>query len=293
MLDLSQIRLELNEYIESDLQFESIHSSRLVEAMRYAVLGGGKRLRGCLVCATATSLGSSLQTALPAAASVEYMHAYSLVHDDLPDMDDADMRRGKPSCHNAFGSALAILTGDALQSLAFTSIANCTELTSSQRASCVASLGDASGWNNMVGGQAMDMELEGRLIEDEKVLVTLNDAKTGALFRACTELGALVAGHEQESKAFGLLSKFGRWLGAAFQITDDVLDVTSSLAELGKPIGADNAAGKHNFVSHLGVEGARNKATAMLANALSILEEMNLQGSALAEIAQISINRTS
>ncbi|MCY3884757.1 MAG: polyprenyl synthetase family protein [Gammaproteobacteria bacterium] len=290
---MSYIRSRLNEYIELDLQIESIHSPRLVEAMRYAVLGGGKRLRGCLVCATATGLGSALQTALPVAASVEYIHAYSLVHDDLPDMDDAEMRRGKPSCHKAFGPTMAILTGDALQALAFSSVATCNDLTDSQRVSCIAILGDASGWKNMVGGQAMDMELEGKEIDEEEVLSKLNDAKTGALFRACTELGAILAGQEQESKHFRLLSKFGRRLGAAFQITDDVLDVTASADELGKPIAADVASGKHNLVSHLGVEGARNKASKMLANALTILEELRLQSSVLAEIANLSVNRAS
>lgn len=293
MPNLNQIRSKLNEYVESDLQIESIHSPRLVEAMRYAVLGGGKRLRGCLVCATALDLGSSLQTALPVGASVEYMHAYSLVHDDLPDMDNAAMRRGKPSCHKAFGSTLAILTGDALQSLAFTSVATRNDLTDSQRVSCIAILGDASGWSNMVGGQAMDMELEGRLINDEKVLVRLNDAKTGALFRACTELGAIVAGYGQESRHFRSLSEFGRRLGAAFQITDDLLDVTANSVELGKPSGADTAAGKYNFVSQLGVDGARKKASNMLSNALAILEELSLQSSVLAEIADLSVNRSS
>lgn len=292
MSGLVEIRSRLNDFIESELQLESIHSPRLVEAMRYSVLGGGKRLRGCLVCATATSLGSTLQSSLAAAAAVEYIHAYSLVHDDLPDMDDSDTRRGKPSCHVAFGSAIAILVGDALQPLAFSTIAECKELAEWQRVACVAILGEASGWNCMVGGQAMDMESEGKAIEDTAVLATLNDAKTGALFRACTELGATVAGYKQDSSVFGQLSKFGGRLGAAFQITDDVLDATGSLKGLGKPAGADLAAGKRNFVSHLGILGAKNRANTILKDALDVLQELRLEESMLAEIANQSVNRT-
>ena len=292
MNSLTEIRSRLNEYIESELQLESIHSPRLVEGIRYSVLGGGKRLRGCLVCAAATSLGSTLRQSLATAAAVEYIHAYSLVHDDLPDMDDADTRRGKPSCHVAFGSATAILVGDALQPLAFSTIAECDELADWQKVSCVAILSDASGWNNMVGGQAMDMEAEGQSIEDEQTLTMLNDAKTGALFRACTELGATVAGYKPDSRVFRLMSKFGRRLGAAFQITDDVLDATGSTEELGKPAGADLVAGKRNFVSFLGVQGAKNKASAILEDAMGVLLQLNLGDSLLVEIADLSVNRT-
>lgn len=292
MSGLIEIRSRLNDYIESELELESIHSPRLVEAMRYSVLGGGKRLRGCLVCATATSLGSTLQQSLATAAAVEYIHAYSLVHDDLPDMDDADTRRGKPSCHVSFGSAFAILVGDALQPLAFSAIAGCEELSEWQRVACVAILGDASGWNCMVGGQAMDIESEGRAIEDAAVLATLNDAKTGALFRACTELGATIAGYKQDSSVFCLMSKFGRRLGAAFQIADDVLDATGSTEGLGKPAGADLVAGKRNFVSYLGILGAKEKANTILKEALAVLQELKLEDSILAEIADLSVNRT-
>lgn len=292
MSSLIEIRSRLNEYIESELQLESMHSPRLVEGMRYAVLGGGKRLRGSLICATAASLGSTLEQSLATAAAVEYIHAYSLVHDDLPDMDDADTRRGKPSCHVAFGSTIAILVGDALQPLAFSTIAKCAKLADWQRVSCIAILGEASGWNNMVGGQAMDMESEGQSIEDERTLVILNDAKTGALFRACTELGATIAGYKQDSKVFRRLSEFGALLGAAFQIADDILDATGSTEDLGKPAGADLVAGKRNFVSHLGIQGARNKANRVLKDALAVLQELRLQDSMLAEIADLSVNRT-
>ena len=292
MSGLVEIRSKLNEYIESQLQLESIHSPRLVEGMGYSVLGGGKRLRGCLVCATATSLGSTLQQALATAAAVEYIHAYSLVHDDLPDMDDSDTRRGKPSCHVAFGSAMAILVGDALQPLAFSTIANCEELSDWQRVACVAILGDASGWNCMVGGQAMDMESEGKTIENATDLAILNDAKTGALFRACSELGATVAGYKRDSSVFRLMSNFGRRLGAAFQITDDVLDATGTTEDLGKPAGADLIAEKRNFVSHLGIQGAKDKANTILKDALAVLQELRLEDSLLAEIADLSVNRS-
>lgn len=293
MIGWREIRSRLNEYIESDLQIESAHSPRLVEAIRYSVLGGGKRLRGCLVCAAATSLGAPLPPALSVAAALEYIHAYSLVHDDLPEMDDAAMRRGKPSCHVAFGSAMAVLVGDALQPLAFSTVANCKNLADWQKVSCIKALSNASGWNNMVGGQAMDVELAGTTVEDDEILATLNDAKTGALFRSSTEMGVIVAGHNEKSKEFRLLSEFGGRIGAAFQITDDILDATGTLMELGKPVGADSNADKRNFVSQLGVRGAQEKVGAMLENALALLDELRLRDSTLAEIANLSVNRNS
>ena len=290
-MDLRTIRSRLNEFLDDDLKLDSIHSPRLVEGMRYAVLGGGKRLRGCFVCATTLSLDGTLDWALAPAAAVEYMHAYSLVHDDLPDMDDSPLRRGKPSCHAEFGASTAILVGDALQSLAYSTIANCTHLDPEQRVVALQILSDSSGWEHMVGGQALDMELEHRTVDNASVLDVLNDAKTGALFRACAGIGAVVAGYDRNSIEFQSLVSFAKNVGAAFQITDDVLDATRHSDDLGKPTGADASAGKNNYVSYIGVEGARRKAEELLDSALSLLAHLRLKESTLAELAALCVNR--
>ena len=292
MTELANIRSCLNQYLESDLAIESDLSAELVSAMRYAVLGGGKRLRGCLVCATSSSLSAPWEKACAPAAAVEYMHAYSLVHDDLPHMDDAELRRGQPSCHVAFGETVAILAGDALQALAFSAIADCEELTHEQRSISLSILAQSSGWMNMVGGQALDMKLEGQQVDDTSVLDALNGAKTGALFRACSEIGSVVAGYKPNSREFELMSRFAGAVGLAFQITDDVLDASQSEQELGKPTGADAQSGKCNYVTLLGLDVARDRSHELLGEALTILEELGLGRSVLAEIAGLCVNRS-
>lgn len=289
---LQTIRLRIDDFLKTDLSFEPKHSINLAEGMKYAVLGGGKRLRGSLLCASALSLNGSMDAALPPAAALEYIHAYSLVHDDLPDMDDAPTRRGQPSCHAKFGSTTAILVGDALQSLAFSTLANCEKLTKQQRVDALRVLADASGWANMVGGQAMDMELESGHVEDETELDALNDAKTGALFRASAEIGSIVAGFSFATSEFQGLSEFASLVGAAFQITDDLLDATQHSDTLGKPSQADSQAGKLNYVTYIGIEGAKSKSRKLLANAFTVLDRLNLHDSTLAEIANLCVNRS-
>ncbi len=292
MIGLQAIRRRVNDFLESDLSFESKHSTQLSAGMKYAVLNGGKRLRGSMVCASAIGLNGSLEAALGPAAAVEYLHAYSLVHDDLPDMDDASMRRGKPSCHAAFGTTTAILVGDALQSLAYETLAKCRELSSQQRVDALKVLMEAGGWANMVGGQAMDMELENRTVADSSTLDVLNDAKTGALFRASAEIGSVVAGFDPATAEFQSLSEFAGFVGAAFQITDDILDATQHSDILGKPAQADGTAGKLNYVTYIGVEGAQIKAKKLLDNAFEVLERMDMRDSILAEIANLCVNRS-
>lgn len=292
MIGLQAIRQRVNDYLELDLSFESKHSTQLSDGMKYAVLNGGKRLRGSMVCASAIGLNGSLEAALGPAAAVEYLHAYSLVHDDLPDMDNASLRRGKPSCHAAFGTTTAILVGDALQSLAYETLAKCGELSSQQRVNALQALLDAGGWANMVGGQAMDMELENRTIADSSTLDVLNDAKTGALFRASAEIGSVVAGFNPATSEYRSLSEFAGFVGAAFQITDDILDATQHSDVLGKPAQADGTAGKLNYVTHIGVERAQAKAAKLLGNAFDVLDRMDLQESTLAEIANLCVNRS-
>ena len=289
---LDALRDEVENYLGRDLELHSEHSDRLIESMRYAVLGGGKRIRGVLVACTAQSLGADVEAALPVAASAEYLHAYSLIHDDLPDMDDSDLRRGRPSCHIAFGATTAILAGDALQSLAFSSISDSESLNAVQKAGCVASLARATGWRYMVGGQAMDMELEGAESASLDDVRKLAQAKTGALFSACLEMGCHVAGFDESTSENVKLSSFGFKIGEAFQVVDDYLDATQTAEALGKPTQADAEADKVTYVSELGVEGTKAFANQLIGEALDDLSDAGLATSELAEIARLCIERT-
>lgn len=291
MDDLGQIRHRIEEDLDARLQLTSVHSSALVEAMRYSVCGSAKRVRAILVCATALGLGTECSKALAPSAAIEFIHAYSLVHDDLPDMDNADTRRGKPSCHRKFNNAIAILTGDALQTLAFATILDATALTIQQRTDCAAILADASGWRYMVGGQAMDMELMNHTVPDLDQLFTMHEGKTGALFRAAVEMGVIVAGFGKDTAQFRAMSNFGTKIGIAFQLTDDLLDATAAVEQLGKPVGADLLAGKKNAVSFLGVDETRNRANQYLTEAFGILESVDGDLTLVQRLAEECVHR--
>lgn len=224
--------------------------ARVQEAMRYSLLGGGKRIRAALVLEFARLGGAEPEKAMPLACAVEMVHAYSLIHDDLPCMDNDDFRRGKPSCHKQFGEACALLAGDALLTLAFETAAS----TGSARA--VAELARAAGCQGMVGGQMLDLAAEGRSIplEDLRRLYAL---KTGELLRVSALLGCIAA---EKPELEGVALDFTRALGIAFQVTDDILDVTGSAEKLGKPVGSDAGNEKTTYVSLLGLEGAREEA---------------------------------
>ena len=275
MYDLEQIRQQIEMDLEARLQLTSVHSSTLMEAMKYSVCGPAKRVRAVLVSATTLGFGAEIFNALPPAAAIEFIHAYSLVHDDLPDMDDAETRRGKPSCHKRYSNTIAILAGDALQSLAFSTILDATELTVQQRAECAAVLASASGWRNMVGGQAMDMELMNRTALGLDELFTMHEGKTGALFRAALEMGAIVSGFARDSAPYRAMSNAGTKIGIAFQLTDDFLDATAADGQLGKPAGADSLAGKKSAVAFLGIDETRKRAIQYLNEANGILESVN------------------
>ncbi|MXZ55980.1 MAG: polyprenyl synthetase family protein [Gammaproteobacteria bacterium] len=293
MYDLDHIRHLVELDLEARLQLTSEHSSALVEAMKYSVCGTAKRVRAVLVCAASVGFGAEINTALPPAAAIELIHAYSLVHDDLPDMDDSDTRRGQPSCHKQFGSTIAILAGDALQTLAFSTILDAAELTEQQRTDCAAVLANASGWRYMVGGQAMDMELMHRAIHDLDQLFTMHEGKTGALFRAALEMGAIVAGFSRESEQFGTMSEAGTKIGIAFQLTDDYLDATAENEQLGKPAGADSLAGKKNAVAFLGTEETRNRAIQYLNEAVEILKSVDADMTLVQRLAEECVHRQS
>jgi geranylgeranyl diphosphate synthase type II len=240
---------------------------RLTEAIRYVLLGSGKRLRPTLVLLAAEACGGSIDQAMPAACAVEMVHAYSLAHDDLPAMDDDDLRRGRPTCHKVYGEAMAILVGDALLARAFEVRATDIE-PPALAARCTAVLAQAAGATALVGGQAADlagMQTNGNLGE----LEAIHRRKTGALIVASLRLGGTVAG--ASSEALAALEAFGWQLGLAFQITDDLLDVAGSQAAVGKRVDKDAARGKVTFPQLLGVEESRRRAARSIAEACAAI----------------------
>ena len=223
---------------------------RLQEAMRYSLLAGGKRVRPVLTLAFCEALGGHRQSALPLACALELVHTYSLIHDDLPCMDDDELRRGQPTCHTVYGEATAVLAGDALQAEAFRLMAQAPELSGEQRADAVLELARACGGDGMVAGQLMDVE---QIVTNEEELRLMCGLKTGAMIQAAAVLGCVAADASGETRERA--RAYGRHIGLAFQIRDDMLDVTASETELGKPVGSDRSEGKHTFADMLGLEG--------------------------------------
>lgn len=266
---------------------------RLMAAMRHAALAGGKRLRPLLLVETARMLGHDGEGVLQAAAAVELLHCYSLVHDDLPSMDDDDLRRGKPTVHRAFDEATAILAGDALQTLGFELIADsATHPDPAVRSALVLGLARAAGLGGMVGGQMLDLAAEGRYGEaplSEADIRRLQAMKTGALLAFSAEAGAVLAGADAETRA--QLLAFGRALGAAFQIADDVLDREASAEALGKRTGKDAGKGKATLVAVLGVAGARAECDRLVAEAVQALEGFGAKAEVLRQAARFAAAR--
>src|SRR3954452_8908655 len=265
----------------------------LFAAMRYAVIGGGKRLRGFLVLEGARQFAVSRQAALRVAAAIEMVHAYSLVHDDLPAMDDDDLRRGKPTVHKAWDEATAILAGDALQSHAFTVLAEeDTHADPAVRVELVRCLSKAAGPRGMCGGQMIDMlaEQSGEAL-DEVAIGRLQTLKTGKLIEFAAEAGAIL-GKAPALQRHALLA-YGRDLGAAFQIADDLLDATASAEETGKATGKDAAAGKATLVGLLGLERARLQAERLVAQAKDHLDGFGERADLLRMLADFTIERRS
>jgi len=264
---------------------------RLADAMRYAALGGGKRMRAFLVMESAALFSVSETCAARVAASVEMLHAYSLVHDDLPAMDDDDLRRGKPSTHRAFDEATAILAGDALQSRAFEVLAEPDTHSDSQaRCELVAALGGAVGARGMAGGQMIDMLTEGAALTDSQV-ARLQALKTGRLIQFSAEAGAILGRAPLAQRH--LLAAYGRDLGAAFQIADDLLDVEGTTTELGKTTGKDVAAGKATMVAVLGPERARAQAVMLARQAAEHLDIFGPRAGLLQALAAFVVQRRS
>ncbi|MBL4637784.1 MAG: (2E,6E)-farnesyl diphosphate synthase [Proteobacteria bacterium] len=264
-------------------------SAQLLAAMRYSTLNGGKRLRALLVYATGEALGANL-TALDApASSVEMIHAYSLVHDDMPIMDDDDLRRGQPSCHKAYGDATALLVGDALQSLAFESLCD-EELTPRQQSQMVKTLAQRSGLLGMAGGQAIDLESVGKEL-DLSSLQTMHELKTGALIRASVRMGALASTNSDDS-SLTKLDRYAYCIGLAFQVQDDVLDVIADTDTLGKTQGADIALNKPTYPALMGLEQAQQKAHDLIEQAQAQLDDLAYDTQALSALAQFVVQRS-
>ncbi|MFC2589007.1 MAG: polyprenyl synthetase family protein [Ottowia sp.] len=255
----------------------------LGEVMRYAVQGGGKRLRPLLALAACEAVEGAPQAALRAACAVELIHAYSLVHDDMPCMDNDVLRRGKPTVHVRFGQAQALLAGDALQALAFEiltpepSAATSADMPAAMQAALCRLLARAAGADGMAGGQAIDLASVG-LPLTEPELRAMHRRKTGALLLASVRMGAACAAHPLPAAALQALDAYGQALGLAFQVVDDVLDVTADSALLGKTAGKDAAAGKPTYVSLLGLEAARQLAADLLAQAENALNALQASG---------------
>lgn len=255
----------------------------LIAAMRYSALAGGKRIRPKLVLASCLALGADPHRGLPAACAIEYVHTYSLVHDDLPAMDNDDLRRGKPTCHKVFGEATAILAGNGLLTHALGLISTTDLYPPEIRLAMLAQLTDAAGHRGMLAGQCQDLLSEGQQI-DQPTLETLHRNKTGALINTALNLGALASGQAM-AEDFARLSRYGAPLGLAFQVIDDVLNVTGDPARLGKATGTDAALGKCTYVQLLGLQGAQTYARELTLQALDALSGYGSSADTLRSIA--------
>ena len=263
--------------------------ARVYQAMRYSALAPGKRLRPLLVLASARLFGVARSSALQVAAAIEMVHAYSLIHDDLPAMDNSDLRRGRPTCHKAFDEATAVLAGDGLLTMAFDTLSHPdTHGSPAVRCELVAALAAAAGAAGMVGGQMIDLIAESQIL-DIGAITRLQRMKTGALIAFSCEAGAILAKAPHELRT--ALRGYAHDLGLAFQIADDLLDVEGSAEETGKPVGADAAAGKATFVSILGVERARAQAELLINQAVAHLDLFEQRAELLRQVARFVIDR--
>lgn len=279
---------QVDRALDKYTQFSADCPDNLCEAMRYCLLAPGKRLRPRLVLLAAELCGATAVDALPAACAVEMIHAYSLIHDDLPAMDDDDLRRGQPTCHKKFDEATAILAGDALQALAFQVLAQ--EIRPAETAArCCAELAQAVGAESLVGGQAADLAGEHIAGGDEVSLRSIHRRKTGALITVSLRLGASVAGAGGEQ--MDALTTYGNCLGLAFQITDDLLDATGEQASMGKRVGKDSRRGKRTYPTLLGVEESRQLVRRQTEEAEEAIELFCDRAAPLIELARFVVER--
>jgi geranylgeranyl diphosphate synthase type II len=289
-LYLEQERDRINRVLENSLA-PAEEPSAVLEAMRYSVSAGGKRLRPLLTLAAAKTLGEESEQVLEVACAVEYIHTYSLIHDDLPAMDDSNLRRGKPACHRVFGEAVAILAGDALLTMAFERLALYGLKSGRERAALMISsdLAQASGAAGMIGGQALDLQAERRALNAEE-LERMHSLKTGAMIKAAVRCGALAS--EATAAELRALTGYGACLGLAYQIVDDLLDRERGAEELGKPAGADQIRAKATYPALLGDTAARQRAETLHHDSLVHLKSLGRPAEILQGLADCLIFRT-
>ena len=284
------LRARIEGVLDGALELPDAASARLRDAMRYSALGGGKRLRPILVYTTGTALGAPLDALDAPAAAVELIHVYSLIHDDLPAMDDDDLRRGRPTCHRAFDEPTALLAGDALQAQAFEVLAGrIAGGAADVPLAMIRELAGAIGTAGMAGGQAIDLESVGRSL-DVAAVENMHRRKTGALIRASVLLGAIAAGVASGDR-YAALGRFGAEIGLAFQIQDDILDVEGSAGSLGKTPGADAARNKPTYPSRVGLAEAHRLALAAHDRAIEALAPLGASAATLAQLARFVVRR--
>lgn len=263
--DTARVEAALDAYLsEAGCQGQQ----EIVRAMRYSALAGGKRLRPVLTLAFCRACGGDAELALPFACALELIHTYSLIHDDLPCMDDDDLRRGRPTSHKVFGEGMAVLAGDSLLTLAF-DVAARAETAPACTVEAMGVLAHEAGYRGMIGGQVLDLAAEHQTLTED-ALITLQDLKTGALIRAAARMGCIVGGADAAQRAAAV--RYAGKLGLAFQIRDDMLDIEGNAAEFGKPIGSDEKSGKSTFPSLLGLEGCRARVRTLTDEAIAALD---------------------
>lgn len=288
---LSRKKDSVDKTLEKLVPPAKIFPSSIHEAMRYSLFAGGKRVRPILAIAAAEALGAKTADLLPLAGTLELIHTYSLIHDDLPAMDNDDFRRGRPTCHKVYGEAIAILAGDGLLNMAFEVLSDPRRLKSvpaNRLIAIIKEISTASGVAGMVGGQVVDMESEGKDI-DFPTLEYIHTHKTGTLIRASVRVGALFAGAGK--RHFTALTHYGEMVGLAFQIADDILDITGKQEEIGKDVGSDIKKGKKTFPSFYGLEESRRRAVEVVDKAIFALKDFDRKADPLRELAKYIINR--
>ncbi len=289
---LARRAAEVNEWLDRFVPSETTPPEQLHRAMRYSLLAGGKRLRPALVLAAGESFGADTDDLMPAACAIEMIHTYSLIHDDLPAMDNDDLRRGRPTCHKAFGEAVAILAGDALLTQAFRVLAaDVPKRDAERQVRVIREVANAAGTvDALIGGQMADIESEGQTV-DGSMLEYIHRSKTGAMISASVVIGGTVAGANEGQ--IEKLREYGRRIGLAFQIADDILDVTSTSEELGKTPGKDEAANKATYPAIHGIAASQERARQLVEEAVEIVSGLGVKTQVLEEIARFIIARRS
>ncbi len=290
--DLQQCQQRINAFLLSLFKGKENDISPLAKAMQHGLLLGGKRIRPFLVYATGKMLGANLEQLDYAAAALECVHAYSLIHDDLPAMDNDDLRRGQPTCHIAFDEATAILAGDALQTLGFETLTNATALLPEQKITLVKTLAQASGFQGMCLGQSLDLLAEQKSVSLQE-LEQIHRHKTGALLRAAVKMGIQCSPYFKDEVITEKLDIYAQAIGLAFQVQDDILDIEGDEQQIGKPVGSDLAHDKSTYPKLLGLAGAKQKALDLYQQALKALDDLPFDTLSLRTLATFVIERQS